>query len=111
MHVLMMLSPMLCFWRTTLMLCIRNNRRHVRELPWWTFMSPIVRLSITFKISRNFRIWRQFIQHINNWCTLRRFGDPFVTILLECVLLLSELMLPGQPASMTIKVADLASMR
>jgi hypothetical protein len=31
-------------------------------------------------------------------------------VLLECVLLLPELMTLRQPASMTIKVADLASM-
>jgi hypothetical protein len=33
------------------------------------------------------------------------------SVLSECVLLLSELMLPEQPASMTMKVANLASMR
>jgi hypothetical protein len=31
-------------------------------------------------------------------------------VLLQCVLLLFELMLPGHPASMTIEVADHASM-
>jgi hypothetical protein len=32
------------------------------------------------------------------------------SVLLECILLLSKLMLPRQPVSMTIEVADLASM-
>jgi hypothetical protein len=70
-------------------------------------------LSVPIKIPRSFGIWRQFIQYINNLCTaltLRRsLCDS--SVLSECMLLLSEVMLLGQPTSMTIKIANIAFMR
>jgi hypothetical protein len=74
-------------------------------------MSPILHLSVTFEIPRFrgdlalvYQIYQQFLLHL----ALRRsLCDNFV---LKCVLLLPKYVISGQPKSMAIEIADLATM-